>query len=249
LFPDIDVSYRGYVIWRGVLEEQYLSDSAPLENALSRLSYKGLPGHLLLYMVPGQDGSTTPGERWVNWAAYIPLTEADLPAFMVDKNGKQQAGLMPPGLMRPEEELRLKRLMSDHLPTYYSCLITASENTFAQPIYTVTMPAYTRDRMCLIGDAGSVAPPFTGSGVFKAVTNAFDLATALSTHETIEGALSEWSAAQTARARRLVVLGDHMEQALIWSAADFSQMDAETAANWWHAAVKLPEELDFGKTD
>jgi len=33
-------------------------------------------------------------------------------------------------------------------------------------------------RICLMGDAGVVAPPFTGSGVFKGANNAVDLAEA-----------------------------------------------------------------------
>ena len=53
-----------------------------------------------------------------------------------------------------EEEDRLKQLMREHLPNYYADIITASNNTFAQPIYNVDMPAYYKDRMCLFGDAG-----------------------------------------------------------------------------------------------
>ena len=245
LFPEVDLNYRSYVLWRGVLEEKNLDDSTPLETHIPRLSYKGLPGHLVLYFVPGHDGSVKPGERWVNWAAYIPITEEDLPGFLVDKNGEQHEGSMPPGLMRPEEENRLKQLMRDHLPTYYADIITNSENTFAQPIYNVEMPAYYKDRMCLFGDAGSVAQPFTGSGVFKGVNNALDLAAALEVHDSVDAALSEWSKAQTAAAKRLVILGEQMEQAWIWAAADFAEMDSETTEKWWHNAVKFPEEFSY----
>ena len=151
--------------------------------------------------------------------------------------------------MRPEEELRLKRLMRDHLPGYYADIINDSVDTFAQPIYNVDMPAYYKDRMCLFGDAGSVAQPFTGSGVFKGVNNAIDLAAALEDHDTIETALSAWSQAQTATAKQLVILGEQMEQAWIWAAADFSQMDEETTADWWHAAVTFPEEFSYADDD
>lgn len=245
LFPDVNVDYRGYVLWRGVLEEKELADSTPLDVNIPRLSYKGMPGHLVLYFVPGADGSTKPGERWVNWAAYIPVAEADLSAFLVDKNGKQRTHSMPPGMMRLEEENRLKQLMRDHLPTYYADIISASSNTFAQPIFTVDMPSYHNGRMCLFGDAGAVAQPFTGSGVFKGVSNALDLITQLNEAETVEAALSAWDTAQTLTGKRLVVLGQQMEQAWIWAAADFSQMDSAETSSWFKAAVTFPEEFSY----
>lgn len=245
LFPDVDIAYRGYVLWRGVLEEKDLADSTPLETYIPRLSYKGLPGHLVLYFVPGKNGSIEPGERWVNWAAYIPVTEEALPAFLVDKNGRQHTSSMPPGLMRLEEENRLKQLMRDHLPTYYADIVAASSNTFAQPIYNVNLLEYYNGRICLMGDAGSVAQPFTGSGVFKGVNNALDLVTQLQQSATVEAALARWGEAQTITAKRLVVLGEQMEQAWIWAAADFSQMAAAETEQWFRAAVHFPEEFSY----
>jgi hypothetical protein len=113
-----------------------------VELALPRLSYKGLNGHIILYFVPGHDGSTARGERWVNWAAYIPVSAEELTAFLTDQQGRQRTGSLPPGSMRPGEEDRLKRLMQAHLPAYYADIVNASQDTFAQPIYLVEMPGY-----------------------------------------------------------------------------------------------------------
>mgnify|MGYP001813143385 CR=1 FL=1 len=143
-----------------------------------------------------------------------------------------------------EEENRLKQLMRSHLPTYYADIISASNNTFAQPIYTVDMPGYYDGRIFLFGDAGAVAQPFTGSGVFKGVSNALDLAAALE-QDDVDEALAAWGQAQTATAKRVVVLGEQMEQAWIWAAADFSQMGAEETENWFKAAVQFPEEFSY----
>ena len=92
---------------------------------------------------------------------------------------------------------------------------------------------------------GRSPQPFTGSGVFKGVNNALELASALETHSSIDGALSEWSQSQTAAAKRLVILGEQMEQAWIWTAADFSTMAAEETAEWWNNAVKFPDEFSY----
>jgi 2-polyprenyl-6-methoxyphenol hydroxylase-like FAD-dependent oxidoreductase len=243
--PQTTLQYRDYVLWRGVLEEKHLPDSEPLENTVPRISYKGLAGHLVLYFVPGQNGSLTKGNRLVNWAAYIPVPAGELSQFLVDRDGQQRTSSLPPGTMRNEEENRLKALVQAHLPVYYANIITASHNTFAQPIYAIDIPAYHSDRFCLIGDAGAVSQPFTGSGVFKGVNNAIDLTAALQGQTDVAGALKGWDKSQTETGHRVAILGQQMEQAWIWAAADFSEMDADTTAAWWKKAVTFPENFTY----
>lgn len=245
LFPGSRPAYRGYVLWRGVLEERELADGGPLESALHRLHYKGLAGNAVFYFVPGQGGSVDRGQRWVNWACYVPVSPAELADFLIDREGRRHETSIPPGLMRPTEEKRLKELMTRHLPPYFGDIVARSRNTFAQPIYTVTVPAYAVDRCALLGDAGSVAPPFTGSGVFKATANAIDLVAALGKHAATEEALAAWSQAQTATGKRLAVLGEQMEQAFVWAAPDLSEMDEGAARSWWEKAVTFPDGFTY----
>ncbi len=245
LFPDAALSYRGYVLWRGVLEERDLADSDPLEDALYRIHYQGLPGNAVFYFVPGSSGSTAKGERWVNWACYVPVPDQDLDRFLTDRSGQRHESSLPPGTMRLEEEARLKGLMRQHLPPYFAEVVAGSASTFAQPIYTVTVPAYAEQRCCLLGDAGSVAQPFTGSGVFKATNNATNLARALAGGEDLDRALSGWSHVQTRTGQRLTRLGRQMEQAFVWAAPDFGRMEAAEARAWWSEAVTFPEEFSY----
>jgi 2-polyprenyl-6-methoxyphenol hydroxylase-like FAD-dependent oxidoreductase len=100
--------------------------------------------------------------------------------------------------------------------------------------------------MCLMGDAGALAQPFTGSGVFKGVHNAIDLATALQDYDNNVGlALRQWEVDQIKTGHHLVILGEQMEQAFIWNPIDFSQMDEKSTAAWWHEAVTFPEEFSY----
>jgi 2-polyprenyl-6-methoxyphenol hydroxylase-like FAD-dependent oxidoreductase len=245
LFPNIDLNYRGYMLWRGLLPESEHYDSAPLGSNVPRLSYTDTPGNLVLYFVPNHAGSIAVGERIINWAAYIPISDEDLGAFMVDRDGKSHVGTIPPGRMRLEEENRLKQLMRNNLPTYYSDIITKTENTYVQLIYTVSLPAYHKGRICVIGDAGMVAQPFTGSGVFKGYNNIKDLILALKTHDTIDIALQNWGYEQVQIGYRLLALGEQMEQAFIWNSVDLSKADAESTAAWWREAVTFPEEFTY----
>lgn len=121
------------------------------------------------------------GTSWVtpftiellNWGG---VSKEDLPAFLVDRTGRQHAGSLPPGSMRFEEEFRLKEVARESFPPYFADIIGSSQDTFIQAIYTVAVTRYRNGRMCLAGDAGAFVQPFTASGVFRGMRNVLDLA-------------------------------------------------------------------------
>jgi 2-polyprenyl-6-methoxyphenol hydroxylase-like FAD-dependent oxidoreductase len=245
MFPEVELRYRGYMLWRGLLPESELAESETLGSTVPRLSFTDAPGNLVVYFVPGQDGSLVPGERLANWASYIVLPESELNGFMVDASGTAREGTIPPGEMRPEEERRLKAMMVANLPDYYAQIIERTERTYVQLIYTVRVPAYRQGHMCLIGDAGSVAQPFTGSGVFKGHSNTTGLIAALAETDDLDAALDAWSAEQVAISDRLLALGEQMEQAFIWDSLDLAQADGQAAETWWREAVTFPEDFTY----
>lgn len=74
LQPAAQRSYSGYVAWRGTLPESELS---PATYALlgDALTYQVLPGsHILVYPIPGLDGSVRCGERLINMVWYVNLS-------------------------------------------------------------------------------------------------------------------------------------------------------------------------------
>jgi len=241
--PETDLQYRDYMLWRGLLPESAVDD-APLGADIPRLSYSALKGNATAYFVPGADGSTSVGERVINWACYIPLPEAELPEFMVDREGQAREGSIPPGALRPEEDARLKALMAANLPDWYGGMVERTQDTFVQLIYTARLPAYANGRMGLIGDAGAVAPPFTGSGVFKGYQNVQGLLEELDRAD-VDSALMRWSRLQVRLGEHLLALGDQMEQAFIWDSIDLATASGDDVAAWWKAAVTFPEEFTY----
>jgi 2-polyprenyl-6-methoxyphenol hydroxylase-like FAD-dependent oxidoreductase len=239
--PESTLDYRGYVLWRGVLEERKLSDSEPLEGTLSRLSHA--EGHAVVYLVPGPDSSIEKGRRWINWACYVRVSPEQLPGFLVDRTGRRHAASLPPGSLRFEEESRLKQMARETFPPYFADIIGASQDTFIQAIYTAAVTQYRRGRMCLAGDAGAFVQPFTASGVFKGMSNALHLAEALAGSDDVDEALEQWSAQETEAGARLLLLGRKLEEALIWSVPDFARMDAQAMQAWWEQAARMPEDL------
>jgi 2-polyprenyl-6-methoxyphenol hydroxylase-like FAD-dependent oxidoreductase len=101
------------------------------------------------------------------------------------------------------------------------------------------VPHYRVQRVCLIGDASTLAPPFTASGVMKAAHQTIELARALQGAADVDAALAAWDARQMRFGDGLHALALQMEQQLIWRTPDFAALDAEAARAWWHATTTL----------
>jgi 2-polyprenyl-6-methoxyphenol hydroxylase-like FAD-dependent oxidoreductase len=247
LFPEIKLKYRGYVLWRGLLPESDIQGISPLNDEILRLSYKGQPGHNVMYFIPNKNGSVKVGERVFNWAAYIAVKDHDLDKLMTDNSGKIRTGTLPPGRMSNINETRLKSYLSENIPSYYAKIVNKTKDSYIQVIYTLDLNSYYKDKMCLIGDAGMVIQPFTGSGVFKGYNNVKDLIACLNKYYTIEEALKEWSDKQLQTGKKLLALGEQMEKAFIWEQLDFANVDEETTSNWWKASVTFPDNFNYEK--
>ena len=214
LFPEKQLKYRGYVLWRGLLPESEMGGTSPLSDEILRLSYAREPGHNVVYYIPNQNGSTKEGDRVFNWAAYIAVYETDLSEIMLDKDGRLREGTLPPGQMSEATENRLKGFLAQHIPEYYADVVNRTKDSYIQVIYTLDLDAYYKDRICLIGDAGIVVQPFTGSGVFKGYNNVKDLTQYMRNSISMEEALEQWSDIQLKTGKRLLALGEQMEKAI-----------------------------------
>lgn len=247
LFPDAQLKYRGYVLWRGLLPENELTVQGPLKNTLPRLSYSQSPGHMVIYYIPSHHGSVREGERIFNWAAYVPVPIEDMDDLMTDQSGKKWNGTLPPGKIRKEKENELKNFLFQNIPSYYAEVVNKTQNSYIQVIYTLDLPSYYRDRMCLIGDAGMVIQPFTGSGVFKGYHNVSELIIHIREERSLEKALENWSDQQVLNAQHLLELGEQMEKAFIWEQLDFATVDDKTTEQWWNSSIRFPDNFNLQK--
>jgi 2-polyprenyl-6-methoxyphenol hydroxylase-like FAD-dependent oxidoreductase len=237
--PEAQLEYRGYMLWRAVVPLPPGAEIAALDGTVHLLSQRGLHGYLVAYAIPDGSGRAATDARVVNLACYLPLTAAELADFLIDREGRARAGSLPPGSMRPELEARLKREVAVRVPAYFAALIEQARDTFAQPIFSAAVPRYCSGRLGLLGDAGSLAQPLTGSGVLKAVENARGLAMRLRTIADVDEALAAWSSEATAMGALLVRLGQQMEHALVWNMPDLTTMAVSEIERWWAGTTRL----------
>jgi 2-polyprenyl-6-methoxyphenol hydroxylase-like FAD-dependent oxidoreductase len=199
-------AYRGMVLWRGLLPEREVRVDALAGCDLLRPMYQG--GHGVVYYIPGSAHSTELGQRILMWGYYLQVPESALASVLVDDQERKQSSSVPFGRVHPEVRADLESRLARLLPSSLFELVQQSSNSSIQAIYSFVSRSYARDRLCLVGDAGTVLPPFTGSGVLRAVANASSLRDALASASTVDEALRRWSQAQLQIAAQLIPIAD-----------------------------------------
>lgn len=254
MHPQVDLNYRGFAVWRGTLDECRIEAGSALDDH-PRLSLRNMPGSFITYLMPSHTGSIVPGERVINWAAYLPVSDEDLAAYLLDSEGTQRTGTVPAGYFPIKRENELKQLMRDQLPEVFAEIVAASIDTQFQPIRTTRVPSHYHQRMCLVGDAAVAIQPMTGSGAFKAFHNASTLVEALSSASSkatssaseIDASLEQWSARETALDDKLLATGYAMEKAFIWETIDLASASADAVRSWWNNSIEYPREYSYLK--
>jgi len=209
LHPGTEQTYAGYVAWRGTLEERDAPRevTAFLEGTFTFMELE--EGHLLAYLIPGENASTAMGERRLNWVWYVNVPGGPaLDALMTDVQGERRVWSMPPGLTRPEVTTRMHEDARRLLPGPLASLVTLARAPFLQPIRDVVVPRVRFGRAVLLGDAGFVVRPHTAASTAKAAAGALSLAQHLSRADrNVDLALRAWEAGELVTGRRLLHLG------------------------------------------
>jgi len=244
--PDAVPVYRGMVLWRGLVCERDIPVDALGDCNLLRPVYRG--GHGAAYYIPGQGQSAKRGERLITWGYYLQVPESALASVLIDDQEQQQFNSVPFGKVHPEVRAALESRLADLLPSRLLDLVQQSSQSSIQAIYSFVPRSYARDRICLVGDAGAVFPPFAGGGVLRAVANATSLADALADASAVDDALRRWSDAQASIAAKVIPDAEGIERHYVFDMPDLAAMPA-TAANDWMSATYagLPLTLPTGE--
>jgi 2,6-dihydroxypyridine 3-monooxygenase len=200
LVPEAQPRYAGYVAWRGTIDRDELGGrtASILRDAIT---YRILPrGHLLIYPIPGPDGSVL-----CNWLWYRNVAPGDdLTDLLTDRNGCKAELTVPPGLVQTRHLERLHSAADNELPPPLAELVRRSAEPFIQVIVDLEVPRMAFGRTCLLGDAAFTLRPHIGAGTAKAADDAWQLGDALlgATGHHVPLRLKGWEARQLPVARR-----------------------------------------------
>jgi 2-polyprenyl-6-methoxyphenol hydroxylase-like FAD-dependent oxidoreductase len=211
VLPDVQPEYAGYVAWRGLVPEHGLDAAhrAVLDGVFAFQHDEG--GMLLDYLVPGEDGATTPGRRRWNWVWYRKVARDTLPDLLMDRTGRRHAFSLPPGALPDAQAALLRADAAGLLAPQFDALVQRTAEPFVQAILDLAVPRMVFGRVILLGDAAFVPRPHTAGGAAKAAANALALAQALQrTDQPVEERLREWEVLQLRAGRAMVDRGRRM---------------------------------------
>jgi 2,6-dihydroxypyridine 3-monooxygenase len=225
LLPHVRPAYAGYVAWRGMVPEAELAPATAkaLGDAITYYVYAN--SHVLVYPIPGIDGSVAEGERLINFVWYRNyLAGGDLDDLLTDADGVTREISLPPGGVRGEHVTELRATAAARLPAIVSEVIEATERPFLQVIFDLEIERMAFGRVCLVGDAAFVGRPHAAAGTAKAAADAWALAEAVGAHADPRAALAQWEAGQLALGRQLIArtrrIGAHSQFDNDWDPAD-----------------------------
>ncbi|HSB86048.1 MAG TPA: NAD(P)-binding protein [Ilumatobacteraceae bacterium] len=226
LLPSARPEYSGYVAWRGVVPETKLSDAtrAALDDAITYYVYAN--SHILVYPIPGRNGSVAPGGRLINFVWYRNyLAGGDLDSLLVDVGGVHRDVSVPPGALRPEHVAEARAVAAARLPPPVAEVVLAVDDLFVQVVLDLEVERMAFGRACLLGDAAFVVRPHAAAGTAKAADDAWKLRDALAQHgDDAAAALRAWEPGQLALGHQLLArtraIGRRSQVDCNWRAGD-----------------------------
>ncbi len=211
VLPEVQSKYAGYVAWRGVMLEQDAPDLAA--ELLGRFTFfQARHTHILCYIIPGPDGSLTPGKRRLNWVWYLNAAVGDeLDRVLTDNNGRRREFSVPRGLVSSVMVDWLHDSARRILPPTFMEVVQRTKDPFVQTIHDLAVPKMVFGRVCLAGDAAFVPRPHTAAGSAKAAANALALADCLASAKGhVVEALRQWEPDQLIYGEQLKVYGQRL---------------------------------------
>ncbi|CAG8976910.1 hypothetical protein HYALB_00011859 [Hymenoscyphus albidus] len=163
LFPGLEREYAGYVAFRGTVPESEVSEETKkvFDPRLSYYTYKN--GYILLYIIPGQNGSLTPGSRRYNWVWYHPLpsTSPSFPQIMTDTHGTLHRNTLPAGTMSPTAWSTYTSLATTVMNPPFNEVIQKTSTPFITAISDIASPSALAlsNKVLLAGEALNLVRP------------------------------------------------------------------------------------------
>jgi 2,6-dihydroxypyridine 3-monooxygenase len=205
LIPQVAPAYAGYVAWRGTVAERNLSPGTR-KAYQDAIIYQVLPGsHILVYPIPGLDGSLTEGDRLINMVWYVNVAAGgDLDRLMTGRDGIRRAVSLPPGAATQEAVTSMRQAAEAVLAPPVAEVVTSVPEPFVQAVYDIKVPRMADGRVCLVGDAAFAVRPHAAAATAKAADDGWALG------EELQAAGGDVPAALAAWERRQLRVGQQL---------------------------------------
>jgi 2-polyprenyl-6-methoxyphenol hydroxylase-like FAD-dependent oxidoreductase len=234
MFPGVVADYAGYLLWRGLSDPGPAGIEGMPQDAFFTVGFAD--GHLIAYRIPGDDG-----REHFNWALYSKVPPEIGPDL-------HTATSIPPGTVSDALLDFMSSLIARVLPPLWADAIrsTPRQDVFIQPIYDFEAPAFAKDRMLLLGDAGAVSRPHSWAGAVKAIQDAATLLRLWTTTGDLDTLAKQYDDARRPAGRAVVALARRIGQSQVLTTPDWAAFDQETLIPWLASLTASPDGTQIG---
>lgn len=211
--------YAGYLVWRGLVEEQALSRPVPWPSN-GGLWIEFVKGYRLVAAVlPGRDGSTQVGRRQVTFAWFDVHQDELLRRKGCLTPDGAIVGTLGRGTIDEHVREELIALIPDLWPDAWAEAVTtglrSNDILSGAPIAEYSPERLARGVLAILGDAAHVVSPMTGRGFKTGVEDAATLSHMLATmdnSDTLAAVLARYESARLLFVRSLVTHSRRISQ-------------------------------------
>ncbi|KAK0515469.1 hypothetical protein JMJ35_001503 [Cladonia borealis] len=175
LCPQVQMPYAGYLTWRATIPEDTVSEE-------TRRAYDGLftfyeleKSYFVVYVVPGENGSVKPGERYINFVWYYNCSgdSKEFAEIMTDVDGHRHRSTLPPGKIRPEVWARQQAKGRQLLAAPVRELVEIIKVPFVTAVSDFRAPqaCFLDSKLLLVGDALSLFRPHIAQSTNQSATD------------------------------------------------------------------------------
>lgn len=217
--PKSQLSYSGYIAWRGTLDFDLIKNKSPFTNNIPYYCFNN--GHLLAY--PVHHNNT----KKLNWVFYekIPLENLDSFGQTNQLNFSETA------------KTHLHQLANAKLPKAMAQIITDTKSPFMQKIVDVSVERLVTKAALLLGDASIVLRHHVGSGASLAIQDALKLRELFDYYDDINEAISQWEKYTLPNRLATYTLSYRMGDALVLNPVLWQSMSSFQMDSWWQQII------------
>ncbi|TVY15875.1 2,6-dihydroxypyridine 3-monooxygenase [Lachnellula arida] len=172
LFPKLNMPYSGYLTWRGVVLERDVSVETRSFFHDQCIRYRYDRSYIVIYIIPGEHGSITPGERHLNLVWYYNCAEGsdEYNKIMTDIDGLRHKRTVPFGKLQPEVWVKQRDGHSTHFPTPVKEVLDKIDSPFVTAISDCIAPqaSFYEGKLFLVGDALALFRPHVAQSTNQA---------------------------------------------------------------------------------
>lgn len=208
LLPEVKRTYAGYVLLRGLVPVEELSDSAKRVMSAAAIFCYNHNSQMLSYTVPGYQLDEPSKGILLNWGWYQRKTPDELVDLMTDVAGKKHSFSLLPGSMQEHIAAEIRAKAQKELSPQFAEAVAKTKAPFVQVITDAYAPqrVFWDGKILLIGDASGGQRPHTASAVGQACLHADML------RQHLQGCMSLdiWSRETQAVSKLLVTSGQEL---------------------------------------